>query len=64
MAGGILVKGPIDLVPEIAKARDELMVLQLVKLNPDLDRTEPLELGAEGLCAAYESALEPGRFHL
>lgn len=39
MAGGILVKGPIDLVPEIAKARDELMVLQLVKLNPDL--TEP-----------------------
>jgi suppressor of ftsI len=39
MAGAILVKGPIDEVPEIAAARDELMLIQLVKLNPDL--TEP-----------------------
>jgi suppressor of ftsI len=36
MAGGILVKGPIDQVPEIAMARDELMIIQLVKVNPDL----------------------------
>jgi len=36
MAGAILVKGLIDEVPEIAAARDELMLIQLVKLNPDL----------------------------
>jgi suppressor of ftsI len=36
MAGGILVRGPIDQVPEIAAARDELMVVQIIKVNPDL----------------------------
>jgi suppressor of ftsI len=34
MAGLILVKGPIDDVPEIAAARDELLVIQNLKLNP------------------------------
>jgi suppressor of ftsI len=36
MAGGILPLGPIDEVPEIAQARDELMIVQIVKVNPDL----------------------------
>jgi suppressor of ftsI len=36
MAGAILVLGPIDEVPEIADARDELMIVQIVKINPDL----------------------------
>jgi suppressor of ftsI len=36
MAGAILVKGPIDQVPEIAVARDEPIIIQLVKVNPDL----------------------------
>jgi len=34
MAGLILVKGPIDEVPEVAAARDELLVIQNLKLNP------------------------------
>lgn len=34
MAGLILVKGPIDDVPEIAAARDELLAIQNLKLNP------------------------------
>jgi suppressor of ftsI len=34
MAGLILVKGPIDDVPEIAAARDELLVIQNLKINP------------------------------
>jgi len=34
MAGLILVKGPIDNVPEIAAARDELLVIQNLKINP------------------------------
>jgi suppressor of ftsI len=34
MAGLILVKGPIDEVPEIAKARDELLAIQNLKINP------------------------------
>ncbi len=34
MAGLILVKGPIDEVPEIAAARDELLAIQNLKLNP------------------------------
>jgi suppressor of ftsI len=38
MAGLILVKGPIDEVPEIAAARDELLAIQNIKLNP-LDKS-------------------------
>ena len=38
MAGLILVKGPIDEVPEIAAARDELLAIQNLKLNP-LDKS-------------------------
>ena len=34
MAGLVLVKGPIDDVPEIAAARDELLAIQNLKLNP------------------------------
>ena len=34
MAGLILVKGPIDDVPQIAAARDELLAIQNLKLNP------------------------------
>ena len=34
MAGLVLVKGPIDDVPEIAAARDELLAVQNLKLNP------------------------------
>lgn len=34
MAGLILVKGPIDDVPAIAAARDELLAIQNIKLNP------------------------------
>ena len=34
MAGLILVKGPIDEVPEIAAARDELLAIQNPKVNP------------------------------
>jgi suppressor of ftsI len=34
MAGLILVKGPIDDVPEIAAARDELLAIQNLKINP------------------------------
>jgi FtsP/CotA-like multicopper oxidase with cupredoxin domain len=34
MAGLIVVKGPIDDVPEIAAARDELLAIQNIKLNP------------------------------
>jgi len=34
MAGLILVKGPIDEVPEIKAARDELMAIENVKVNP------------------------------
>jgi suppressor of ftsI len=34
MAGLILVKGPIDEVPEIAAARDELLAVQNLKINP------------------------------
>jgi FtsP/CotA-like multicopper oxidase with cupredoxin domain len=34
MAGLILVKGPIDHVPEIAAARDELLAIQNLKINP------------------------------
>lgn len=33
MAGLILVKGPIDEVPEIAAARDELLAIQNLKIN-------------------------------
>lgn len=38
MAGLILVKGPIDAVPEIAAARDELLAIQNLKIKP-LDST-------------------------
>jgi FtsP/CotA-like multicopper oxidase with cupredoxin domain len=38
MAGLILVKGPIDEVPEIAAARDELLAIQNIKIN-SLDKT-------------------------
>lgn len=34
MAGLILVKGPIDEVPEIAAAHDELLAIQNLKINP------------------------------
>jgi suppressor of ftsI len=34
MAGLILVKGPIDEVPEIKAARDELMAIENIKVNP------------------------------
>jgi len=34
MAGLILVKGAIDEVPEIAAARDELLAIQNIKVNP------------------------------
>lgn len=34
MAGLILVKGPIDAVPEIAAARDELLAIQNIKVKP------------------------------
>lgn len=34
MAGLILVKGPIDEVPEIAAARDELIAVQNIKIDP------------------------------
>jgi suppressor of ftsI len=34
MAGLVLVKGPIDEVAEIAAARDELLAIQNVKINP------------------------------
>src|SRR5580704_15974808 len=34
MSGLILVKGPIDEVPEIAAARDELLAVQNLKINP------------------------------
>ena len=34
MAGLILVRGPIDQVPEIAAARDELLAIQNPKVNP------------------------------
>ena len=34
MAGLILVKGPIDEVPEIAAARDELLAIQNLKIEP------------------------------
>jgi len=34
MAGLILVKGPIDEVPEVAAARDELLAIQNPKVNP------------------------------
>jgi suppressor of ftsI len=37
MAGLILVKGPIDEVPEIAAARDELLAIQNPKVNPLAD---------------------------
>jgi len=33
MAGGIIVEGPIDAVPEIAAARDEFLVMQLLRVN-------------------------------
>jgi suppressor of ftsI len=38
MARLILVKGPIDEVPEIAAARDELLAIQNLKINP-LDKS-------------------------
>jgi suppressor of ftsI len=38
MAGLILVKGPIDEVPEIAAARDELLAIQNLKLNPLVEK--------------------------
>jgi hypothetical protein len=38
MAGLILVKGAIDEVPEISAARDELLAIQNLKINP-LDPT-------------------------
>jgi suppressor of ftsI len=38
MAGLILVKGPIDDVPEIAAARDELLAIENLKINP-LDKS-------------------------
>ena len=34
MAGLVLVKGPIDEVPEIAAARDELLAIQNLKIEP------------------------------
>jgi suppressor of ftsI len=34
MAGLVLVKGPIDDVPAIAAARDELLAIQNIKINP------------------------------
>jgi len=39
MAGLILVKGPIDDVPEIAAARDELLAIQNLKINPLSERS-------------------------
>ena len=52
MAGLILIKGPIDEVPEIATARDELIAIQNIKINP-LDKTGP-KWGLEPL--AYRPA--------
>ncbi len=54
MAGLILVKGPIDEVPEIAAARDELLAIQNLKLNlvyPDKNvwGLEPLAYKPPGL---------------
>src|SRR5262249_23881334 len=51
MAGLILVKGPIDEVPEIAAARDELLAIQNIKINP-LDKASS-KWGLEPL--AYQS---------
>lgn len=56
MAGLILVKGPIDEVPEIAAARDELMAIQNIKINP-LDKAGT-RWGLEPL--AYRPASEGG----
>jgi FtsP/CotA-like multicopper oxidase with cupredoxin domain len=41
MAGLILVKGPIDEIPDIAAARDELIAVQNLKINP-LDQTSKI----------------------
>src|SRR5215469_9385493 len=51
MAGLILVKGLIDEVPEIAAARDELLAIQNIKINP-LDKASS-KWGLEPL--AYQS---------
>jgi suppressor of ftsI len=56
MAGLILVKGPIDDVPEIAAARDELLTIENLKINP-LDKAES-KWGLEPL--AYRSASAGG----
>lgn len=56
MAGLILVKGPIDEVPEIAAARDELLAIQNLKINP-LDG-DSREWGLEPL--AYRPASSGG----
>ena len=56
MAGLILVKGPIDEVPEIAAARDELLAIQNLKINP-LNSASSL-WGFEPL--AYRPASEGG----
>jgi FtsP/CotA-like multicopper oxidase with cupredoxin domain len=56
MAGLILVKGPIDEVPQIAAARDELLAIQNIKLNP-LDKTASL-WGMDPL--AYQPASQGG----
>jgi suppressor of ftsI len=56
MAGLILVKGPIDEVPEIAAARDELLAIQNLKINP-LDKASS-KWGFEPL--AYRPASQGG----
>jgi suppressor of ftsI len=54
MAGLILVKGPIDEVPEIAAARDELLAVQNLKINPLDDSSR--EWGFEPLAYLPASA--------
>jgi suppressor of ftsI len=56
MAGLVLVKGPIDNVAEIAAARDELLAIQNIKINP-LDETASV-WGQDPM--AYRSADQGG----
>ncbi|MDQ6823024.1 MAG: multicopper oxidase family protein, partial [Candidatus Eremiobacteraeota bacterium] len=56
MAGLIIVKGPIDLVPEIAAARDIPIAIQALQVNPDA--TNPGIFSTEYL--AYRSPKDGG----
>ena len=42
MAGGLIVRGEIDEVPEIAAAREQVMVLQAIELGDDFTVPDPI----------------------